>query len=134
MPNVDRSGGRFVIQKHQARTLHYDFRLEKDGVFKSWVVPKGVPEDVGTRRLAIQTDDHAIEFGNFEGEIPAGEYGAGSVEIWDSGTYEEIGWSGDEITVALCGQRITGKYQLVRFERSGPDSWLLFKRTSVGEG
>jgi bifunctional non-homologous end joining protein LigD len=78
----------FVIQKHEARTLHYDLRLEKDGVFKSWAVPKGLPEQAGIRRLAVQVEDHSLEFGDFEGEIPAGQYGAGTIEIWDRGSFE----------------------------------------------
>lgn len=79
---------RFVIQEHSARTLHFDFRLERDGVFKSWAIPKGLPERQGVRRLAIRVADHTLAFGDFEGTIPEGEYGAGNVEIWDRGTYE----------------------------------------------
>jgi bifunctional non-homologous end joining protein LigD len=91
----------FTSEKHHARTLHYDLRLEKDGVFQSWAVPKGVPEEVDVKRLAIQVDDHALEFGDFEGEIPAGEYGAGHVEIWDRGTYESASWSDDVVRQAF---------------------------------
>ncbi len=134
MPEASESGGRFVIQKHQARTLHYDFRLEREGVFKSWVVPKGVPEEIGARRLALVTEDHSLEFGGFEGEIPEGEYGAGTVEIWDTGTYTANSWTESEIDIQLAGDRISGHYQLVRFERSGLRSWLLFKRTGDSEG
>ena len=76
------SSARFVIQEHQARTHHFDFRLEKDGVFKSWAVPKGIPQEAGVRILAIQVDDHELPFGDFEGKIPAGQYGAGTVVIW----------------------------------------------------
>src|SRR5271169_3836333 len=103
-PSPD-SGGRFVVQKHRARTLHYDFRLERDGVFKSWAVPKGIPDEVGPRRLAVQVPDHALEYGSFAGTIPEGEYGAGTVEIWDEGTYDLHVWSGDTIEFTLHGRR-----------------------------
>jgi len=122
---------RFVVQKHRARTLHYDFRLERDGVFKSWAVPKGVPEDVGPRHLAIQVPDHPLEYGSFEGTIPKGEYGAGTVEIWDEGTYELLEWSDEAIGFILHGQRLEGTYALVRFERTGPRNWLVFRRTDA---
>lgn len=78
---------RFVIQEHCARTHHFDFRLEKDGVFKSWDVPKGLPEHTGIKRLAVQVDDHDLSFGEFEGQISPGDYGAGKISIWDSGDY-----------------------------------------------
>jgi bifunctional non-homologous end joining protein LigD len=123
------SGGRFVIQKHRARTLHYDFRLERDGVFKSWAVPKGVPEAVGLRHLAIQVPDHALEYGSFEGTIPKGEYGAGIVEIRDEGIYDLLEWSDAAIGFILRGQRLHGTYSLVRFARKGPRDWLLFRRS-----
>jgi bifunctional non-homologous end joining protein LigD len=123
----------FTSEKHHARTLHYDLRLEKDGVFKSWAVPKGVPEDVGVKRLAIQVDDHALEFGDFEGKIPAGEYGVGHVEIWDRGTYESASWSDDEITFKFNGTRLQGKYTLTRFPRGGEKAWLVFKRSAGGK-
>lgn len=125
---TDLHDGRFVVQKHRARTLHYDFRLERDGVFKSWAVPKGVPEEVGERHLAIQVPDHPLEYGSFEGTIPEGEYGAGTVEIWDAGTYELLEWSDDTIGFVLHGRRLEGKYALVRFSRKGPRDWLLFRR------
>jgi bifunctional non-homologous end joining protein LigD len=99
------SNGRFVVQKHHARTLHYDFRLEREGVFKSWAVPKGVPETIGTRRLAVQVPDHALEFGSFEGTIPEGEYGAETVEIWDEGTFDLLEWTADAIGFVLHGRR-----------------------------
>ncbi len=121
---------RFVVQKHRARTLHYDFRLERDGVFKSWAVPKGVPETLGARHLAVQVPDHALEYGSFVGTIPKGEYGAGTVEIWDEGTYELLEWSDDSIGFVLHGNRLDGTYSLIRFVRKGPRDWLIFRRRS----
>jgi bifunctional non-homologous end joining protein LigD len=119
---------RFVVQKHRARTLHYDFRLERDGVFKSWAVPKGVPETLGPRHLAVQVPDHALEYGSFAGTIPKGEYGAGTVEIWDEGTYELLEWADDSIGFVLHGNRFEGTYSLIRFARKGPRDWLIFRR------
>jgi bifunctional non-homologous end joining protein LigD len=107
--------------------LHYDFRLERDGVFKSWALPKGVPERPGEKRLAIQVEDHTLEFGKFEGLIPAGEYGAGQIEIWDRGSYEIVHWQEDNILVSLRGERCQGQFRLVRFPRGGPRAWLLMK-------
>ena len=117
----------FVVQKHQARTLHYDFRLEKDGVLKSWAVPKGVPTEKGVKRLAVEVEDHDLEFGDFEGIIPEGEYGAGTVEIWDQGTYKVEEWLPDRIVFRLDGVRLKGRYCLVRFKRAGERNWLLFR-------
>jgi bifunctional non-homologous end joining protein LigD len=122
---------RFVVQEHHARTLHYDFRLEKDGVFKSWAVPKGVPEVVGVRRLAVQVPDHPLSWGAFEGTIPEGQYGAGTVAIWDEGTYEPLAWSDDAIAFVLHGRRLRGTYSLVRFHGKGPRDWLVFRRTDA---
>jgi bifunctional non-homologous end joining protein LigD len=119
--------GRFVIQKHEARTLHFDFRLEKDGVFKSWAVPKGVPEASGVRRLAVQVEDHNLEFGNFSGTIPPGEYGAGTVEICDRGCYELHEWTEDTIAFTLSGDRLRGRYRMIRFRRKGEREWLLWR-------
>ena len=103
----------FVIQEHHARALHWDFRLERDGVLVSWAVPKGLPLDRGTRRLAVQTEDHPMEYAGFEGDIPAGAYGAGSVIGWDRGTYECEKWSDKEVTVVLHGARLQGRYVLI---------------------
>src|SRR5690242_11340601 len=110
------SEARFVVQEHYARSHHFDFRLEKDGVFKSWAVPKGLPERAGLKRLAVQVEDHALDFGQFEGAIPAGEYGAGRVTIWDHGTYELEGWTADYIAFTLSGSRVAGRFALVRFK------------------
>ncbi len=124
---------RFVVQKHHARTLHYDFRLEKDGVYKSWAVPKGIPESAGVRRLAVQVPDHLLAWGSFEGTIPEGQYGAGTVEIWDEGTYERLEWSDGAIGLVLLRRRLRGTYSLVRFRRKGPRDWLLFRRSDTEE-
>jgi bifunctional non-homologous end joining protein LigD len=116
----------FVIQEHHARRLHYDFRLEKDGVLKSWAVPKGMPE-FGRKVLAVETEDHPYEYGSFEGEIPKGQYGAGTVKIWDKGHYEAKFWDKDKIEVTLDGERLKGRYVLVRLKRAGDNDWLLLK-------
>ena len=106
--------------------LHYDLRLEKDGVLKSWAVPKGIPE-AGQKHLAVETEDHPYEYGSFEGEIPKGQYGAGTVKIWDKGHYETKFWEDDKIEVTLNGQRLHGRYVLVRLKKAGDKDWLLLK-------
>jgi bifunctional non-homologous end joining protein LigD len=116
----------FVIQEHHARRLHYDLRLEKDGVLKSWAVPKGIP-DFGQKVLAVETEDHPYEYGSFEGEIPKGQYGAGTVKIWDKGHYKTKLWENDKIEVTLDGGRLKGRYILVRLKRAGDKDWLLLK-------
>jgi len=116
--------GRFVVQRHQARSLHYDFRLEMDGVLKSWAVPKGPPEEPGIRRLAVQVEDHPVEYIDFAGTIPEG-YGAGVVEIWDSGTYSLHSRSDDKLLLELDGQRLRGRYSL--FRTGDGKNWMLIK-------
>ena len=117
----------YVIQRHQARNLHWDLRLERDGVLVSWAVPKEPPTEKGTRRLAIQTEDHPLEYGFFEGIIPEGEYGAGTVELWDTGTYETEKWTeGEEIIVVINGTRLKGRFCLIRFKRV-KNGWLFFR-------
>jgi len=116
----------YVIQEHHARALHYDLRLEKDGVLKSWAVPKGIPES-DEKRLAVETEDHPYEYGSFEGTIPKGQYGAGTVKIWDKGHYETKIWENDKIEVTLNGERLKGRYILVRLKRAGDKDWLLLK-------
>jgi DNA ligase D-like protein (predicted 3'-phosphoesterase) len=118
---------RYVIQEHFARTHHFDFRLEKDGAFKSWAVPKGLPTIKGKKHLAVQVEDHPLKWGEFEGEIPPGEYGAGAVRVWDMGTYETLEWESNRIGLVLHGERLQGRYQFVRFERAGEREWLIFK-------
>ena len=120
----------FVIQRHDARRLHYDFRLERDGALASWAVPKGVPLEPGTQHLAVHVEDHPLSYGSFEGEIPAGNYGAGTVEIWDRGTYELVEEKPNGgLTVHLHGERLEGLWTLVPAKLGGdPKNWLLVKK------
>ena len=120
----------FVIQRHDARRLHYDFRLEEEGALASWAVPKGVPLEPGGRALAVHVEDHPLEYAKFEGQIPAGQYGAGSVEIWDSGTYELLERKKNgQRTFALHGNRLEGTWSLIPAHLDGKEeNWLLIKR------
>ncbi|MCV7093121.1 ATP-dependent DNA ligase [Mycobacterium interjectum] len=118
---VTGQGNTFVIQEHHARRLHYDFRLERDGVLVSWAVPKNLPETTSVNHLAVHTEDHPLEYGAFEGNIPKGEYGAGKVVIWDAGTYEAEKFLDDEVIVNLHGNRISGRYALIQ---TNGDQWL----------
>jgi DNA ligase D-like protein (predicted 3'-phosphoesterase) len=120
-------GSVFVVQEHHARRLHFDFRLEREGVLKSWAVPKGMPENDGDRRLAVETEDHPLDYASFEGTIPPRQYGAGTVKIWDKGKYELKAWEEDKIEVSLSGQRLRGRYVLVRFKKAGEKQWVLLK-------
>jgi len=122
-------GNIYVIQKHVATRLHYDLRLEMDGVLKSWVVPKEPPFQSGIKRLAVQVEDHPVEYADFEGIIPEGEYGAGTVEIWDCGTYKLIDRKEDKLIVDIIGNKLKGNYVLVRFK--GDKKWLFFKKTII---
>jgi len=114
----------FVIQEHHARRLHYDFRLERGGVLVSWAVPKNIPPDTGQNRLAVQTEDHPLDYADFAGIIPRGEYGGGTVSIWDAGTYVTEKWRDDEIMIMLHGQRAQGRYVLIRTK---DNSWLMHR-------
>lgn len=118
--------GRFVIQKHYATHLHYDFRLEMDSVLKSWAVPKEPARTSGVKRLAVQVEDHELSYIDFEGTIPEGMYGAGKVEIWDKGTYTLKHRSKNKIVFTLNGEKLSGDYVLIRFK--GAKNWLLFKK------
>src|SRR4051812_38015380 len=126
----------FVVQKHAASHLHYDFRLEMEGVLKSWAVPKGFPYIKGDRRLAMQVEDHPIDYGGFEGTIPPGNYGAGTVMLWDFGTYEVVG--GDplralekgKVPLELQGKKLKGRWTLVRMKPKDGEAkvaWLMIK-------
>lgn len=114
----------FVIQEHHASALHWDFRLERDGVLVSWALPKGLPNDPKVNHLAIHTEDHPLEYASFHGEIPAGEYGGGKVMIWDSGHYETQKWRKDEVIVVLHGHRSSGRFAL--FQTSGKQ-WMIHR-------
>src|SRR5215210_3376237 len=124
----------FVVQRHDARRLHYDFRLERNGALASWAVPKGIPLEPGQQRLAVHVEDHPIEYATFEGEIPKGQYGAGLVEIWDKGTYELVDEKKDGgLTVRLHGERLEGTYAVVPARLDGdPKNWLLIRKREDG--
>lgn len=119
----------YAMQKHQASHLHWDLRLEMDGVLKSWAVPKEPPKEKGVKRLAMQTEDHPMGYEKFEGEIPEGNYGAGKVEIWDSGKYELKEKDSKKIEIVLHGKKLKGNYVLIKTNYgSRPEkSWLFFK-------
>src|SRR5205823_343482 len=135
-------GLRFVVQKHHATRLHYDFRLELDGTLKSWAVPKGPSLNPDDKRLAVMVEDHPLEYRTFEGVIPKGNYGAGSVVVWDQGTYEAAGAHGPEdnaallrdglargrLSMVLHGQKLRGQFALVRLQRGKANEWLLLKK------
>ena len=114
---------KFVVHRHEARHLHFDLRLEHKGVLKSWAVPKGMPEASGVKRLAVEVEDHDIDYATFEGTIPEG-YGAGKVEIWDAGTFIDEEWGNDKITVRFNGRRLLGRYSIIRFMEK---NWLVIK-------
>jgi bifunctional non-homologous end joining protein LigD len=123
------AGPIFVVQRHDARRLHYDFRLERAGALASWAVPKGVPVEPGTKALAVHVEDHPLEYATFHGEIPSGQYGAGTVEIWDHGTYELLEEKRNgQLTFELHGERLHGRYTLVPAHLDGKEqNWLLIK-------
>ncbi len=132
---------KFYVQKHAASHLHFDFRLELDGVLKSWAVPKGPSLDPGVRRLAMEVEDHPLEYGTFEGTIPAGEYGGGTVMLWDRGSYRpetplrgedpqeqlRAAYEKGDLKIFLQGERLKGGFVLVRMKRPGRPQWLLIK-------
>ncbi len=130
---------RFVIQMHRATTLHYDFRLEVDGVLKSWAVPKGPSMSPKEKRLAVPTEDHPLDYAGFEGVIPEGSYGAGTVLVWDRGTYQNLTEKKEErvgvaealrrghVSFRLEGEKLQGGYALTRFRTGKGEAWLLVK-------
>ena len=124
----------FVVQKHRASRLHYDFRLELDGTLKSWAVPKGPSMNPADKRLAVMTEDHPLEYADFEGIIPAGDYGGGSVIVWDRGTFERVSENNDasagseDIVFRLNGRKLHGTFALIHSRLGGQDrNWLLIK-------
>ncbi len=124
VPRKATKAPRFVVQEHHARRLHWDFRLEKDGVLVSWAVPKGIPLDPKKNHLAVHVEDHPLDYIDFAGEIPQGEYGGGTVKIWDSGTYETHKWSDREVMVTLHGKKVEGRYVL--FQTDGKN-WMIHR-------
>ena len=114
---------KFVLQRHNASHLHWDFRLEHDGVLKSWAVPKGLSSSLGVKRLAVPTEDHDLEWASFEGKIPKGLYGAGTVTIADKGKYDVMEWSGDFIKINLHGKMYKGIYDMRKINKD----WLIWK-------
>jgi bifunctional non-homologous end joining protein LigD len=124
VPRKETKAPRFVVQEHHARRLHWDFRLERDGVLVSWAVPKGVPMDPKTNHLAVHVEDHPLDYIDFAGDIPAGNYGAGKVLIWDNGTYETEKWSDREVMVILHGKKVQGRYVLFR---TNGENWMIHR-------
>ena len=116
----------YVIQKHDASHLHFDLRLEMDGVLKSWAVPKEPPISLGVKRLAVQVEDHPVEYASFEGTIPEGEYGAGTVKIWDKGIYKLVNRKENKLIVEIDGIKLRGGYVLVRLKDK--KNWIFFKK------
>ena len=123
-PEVSVKEYRFLVQEHHARRLHWDFRLELDGVLKSWAVPKGPPTETGVKRLAVQVEDHPLSYYGFEGTIPEGEYGAGEVKVWDKGFYLLEVREPRKYHVVLKGRKLKGDYRLINFKDK---NWLIYK-------
>jgi DNA ligase D-like protein (predicted 3'-phosphoesterase) len=133
----------FVVHEHHASHLHYDLRLELDGVLKSWAIPKGPTTNPQEKRLAVMVEDHPFEYRNFEGEIPEGNYGAGKVYVWDKGTYEAVGAKNSKessniiregisrghISFILKGKRLKGEFALVKLKKSNDKNWLMIKKS-----
>ena len=134
LPKLVKGACRFVIQKHDASRLHYDFRLEMEGVLKSWAVPKGLPWEKGEKHLAVEVEDHPVEYADFEGIIPQGQYGGGTVMVWDRGNYHVYGeeppkaWRAGRLHLVMDGEKAKGEWSLIRTRMDGHKSqWLLLK-------
>src|SRR5262245_5593892 len=139
---------RFVVQKHHAKRVHFDFRLELDGVLKSWAVPKGPSLNPTDKRLAVQVEDHPLDYAAFEGVIPKGSYGAGTVIVWDHGPYQAVnassradseqkvreGLAEGHLSIVLHGQKLRGEFALVKTSRGDPKAWLLIKKRDAFAG
>ena len=117
---------RFVIHEHSARRMHWDLRLEHDGVLVSWALPRGLPEQPKVNHIAQHTEDHPLEYLDFEAEIPKGSYGAGTIRIWDRGTYDELKWEPRKVEVALHGERVEGRYALFAIGEGATD-WMIHR-------
>src|SRR5436309_3084454 len=117
--------GRFVVQEHHATRLHWDLRLEHDGTLASWAIPNGIPDDPKRNRKAVRTEDHPLEYLEFHGTIPKGQYGAGTMTIWDRGTYEAEKWRDGEVIATFHGERLRGRYALIRTGKDDPKDWLI---------
>lgn len=117
----------FVVQRHAASHLHFDFRLELDGVLRSWAIPKEPSTDPKIKRLAVQVEDHDMNYAYFEGEIEEGHYGAGKVELWDNGTYEMESRKDKKMVFVLHGKKLKGRFTILRFDKADPNNWLFFK-------
>jgi DNA ligase D-like protein (predicted 3'-phosphoesterase) len=117
----------YLIHEHHASHLHWDLRLEMDGVLKSWAVPKVPPQEKNEKRLAIQVEDHPLEYAKFHGIIPEGNYGAGEVKIWDNGNYKLIEKNSKKIIIEINGKKLKGKYCLIKTDYGNKNSWLFFK-------
>lgn len=139
MRKSSRSGRIYVVQKHQASHLHYDFRLELEGVLKSWAIPKGPSLDPNDKRLAVEVEDHPLDYAHFEGTIPEGEYGAGTVEIWDKGEWFPEGdvkesLKAGKLVFELKGKKLSGRWHLVRMHKKPGETknnWLLIRGESL---
>src|SRR2546421_5019103 len=125
----DADAPRFVVQQHNATRLHWDLRLEHDGALASWAIPNGIPPDPAENRLAVRTEDHPLEYLGFEGDIPKGQYGAGTMRIWDRGTFETHKWEERKVEVTFHGERLSGRYGLFPIGRGdgAEQDWMIHR-------